>query len=248
MRKEDVVQEVSLLGFPYARIVSRQVTREDAERLKQRYQYIHIYSFTKEDLPEFTARVQKTPIFDLSEHAEGLFGKFNDTCKKHIRRADRNPDLKLVALDTDGAASYALYARIKSQEGAYPDLKREFENCIFFNAYLKGEMIVTMSFYDNGEIIRAKHIASVRKEKSEDAKIVAQASRRLNWEVMQWGKAHGRTLFDLGGITDDPAKAGIREFKNSFGGHDVEAYIYRYTTPVFAVLKKTLPLIGKNIN
>lgn len=248
MRKEDVVQEVSLLGFPYARIVSRRITREDAECLKQQYHYIHIYSFEKEDLPGFTMRVQETPIFDLSEDLEGLFKKFNDTCKKHIRRGERNPDLALVALDTNVAASYALYARIKSQEGAYPDLKREFENCIFFNAYLRGEMIVTMSFYDNGEIIRAKHIASVRKEKSEDAKIVAQASRRLNWEVMQWGKAHGRAIFDLGGITDDPTKAGIREFKKSFGGNDVEAYIYRYTTPVFAVLKKALPLIGKNIN
>lgn len=248
MRKEDLVQELSFLGFPYARILSRRVTGEDAEQLKKKYHYIHIYSFEKENLPGFDVRVQKTPIFDLSENREGLFKKFNDTCKKHIRRGERNPDLKLVALDNDVAASYALYERIKSQEGARPDIKKEFENCIFFNAYLKGEMIVTMSFYDNGEIIRAKHIASVRKEKSEDAKIVAHASRRLNWEVMQWGNASGRKIFDLGGITDDPAKAGIREFKKSFGGDDVEVYIYRYTTPIFAFLKKALPLLGKNIN
>ena len=109
-------------------------------------------------------------------------------------------------------------------------------------------MIVTMSFYDNGEIIRAKHIASIRKEKAEDAKIVAHASRRLNWEVMKWGKSQGRKLFDLGGITDDPAKVGIREFKQSFGGDEVDVSIYRYATPLFALLKKTLPLLGKNIN
>ena len=109
-------------------------------------------------------------------------------------------------------------------------------------------MIVTMSFYDNGEIIRAKHIASVRKENVQDAKIVAQASRLLNWEVIKWGKSHGRKLFDLGGITNDPAKAGIRDFKRSFGGDETDIYMYRYTTRIFSFLKKILSAGGKNIN
>ncbi len=248
MRKQDLVQDLSFFGLGYARIVSMQITREEAEDLKKNYQYIHAYVFAKEYLPGFDMRVQRTPIFDLSQDLEVLFKKFNDTCKKHIRRGERNADLKLVALDGDITTSYALYKRVKSQEGVSPDLEREFESCIFFNAYLGSEMIVTMSFYDNGEIIRAKHIASIRKEKAEDAKIVAHASRRLNWEVMKWGKSQGRKLFDLGGITDDPAKVGIREFKQSFGGDEVDVSIYRYATPLFALLKKTLPLLGKNIN
>ncbi|MDP3770246.1 MAG: hypothetical protein Q8R40_04915 [bacterium] len=248
MRKEDLVQDLSFLGLKYARILSNRITKEDAENLKKKYQYIHIYSFEKKDLPGFDRRVQRTPIIDLSQDLEAIFKKFNDTCKKHIRRQERNLDLTLVMLDNDVCASYKLYKRIKSQEGARPDIKKEFENCIFFNAYMKGEMIVTMSFYDNGEIIRAKHIASLRKEMAEDAKIVAQATRGLNWEVMKWGKAHGKKIFDLGGITDDPTKAGIRDFKNSFGGNDTDIYMYRYTTPVFSFLRKALNLAGKNIN
>jgi len=196
MKKEDLLQDISFLGLPYARILSRHITREDVENLKKKYHYIHIYSFEKEHLPGFEMKIQKTPIFNLLDDEDAIFKKFNDTCKKHIRRAERNPDLTLMALDTNYDASYALYKRIKSQEGANPDIKKEFANCFFFNAYLGDEMIVTMSFYDNGEIIRAKHIASVRKEKAEDAKIVAHASRRLNWEVMKWGKANGRTMYD----------------------------------------------------
>ncbi len=248
MRKEDLVQDISFLGLRYARILSNRVTQEDAEGMKKRYHYVHIYSFEKENFSGFEIRVQRTPIFDLSQDVDAIFKKFNDTCKKHIRRGERNPDLKLAALDDDASASYELYARVKSQEGACPDIKKEFENCIFFNAYMRGEMIVTMSFYDNGEIIRAKHIASLRKEMVEDAKIVAQASRCLNWEVMKWGKAHGRKLFDLGGITDDPNKAGIRDFKQSFGGDEVDVYMYRYTAPRFATLKKIINLFGRNIN
>ena len=65
---------------------------------------------------------------------------------------------------------------------------------------------------------------------------------------MKWGKAQGRKVFDIGGITDDPSKKGIREFKQSFGGADADVYIYRYTDPMFALLKKALHVCGKNIN
>lgn len=248
MRKEDVVQTISLFGCVYARVLSTRVTPNEADDLKKKYAYTHIYSFAKENLSHFDMRIQRTLIFDLSQDLEAIFKKFNDTCKKHIRRGERTTDLTLKVLDGDFAGSYALYRRVKSQEGARPDIRKEFDRCIFFNAYLRGEMIVTMSFYDNGAIIRAKHIASVRKERAEDAKIVAYASRRLNWEVMKWGKAHGRSIFDLGGITDDPGKAGIREFKQSFGGDEVDIYMYRHMTPFFFLLKKILLLFGKNIN
>ncbi|MEK7083088.1 MAG: hypothetical protein AAB972_02860 [Patescibacteria group bacterium] len=248
MKREDVVQDLSFFGLKYARILSMRVTSAEAEDLKKIYQYIHMYSFAKENILDFDMRIQRTLIFDLSKDLEMIFKKFNDTCKKHIRRGERNTDLRFISLDNNFTASYALYRRVKSQEGAHPDLKREFDNCLFFNAYLRDEMIVTMSFYDNGEIIRAKHIASVRKERVEDAKIVAHASRGLNWEVMKWGKANGRKIFDLGGITNDSAKTGIREFKQSFGGEEVDIYMYRYATSSFSLIKKILPLLRKNIN
>lgn len=249
MRREDIIQELSCCGLRYARVLSHRVTPGDAEMLKKKFSYLHIYSYTREELPGFSMRAQKTPLFDLSESLEALFGRFNNTCKKHIRRGERNPDLALIAVDQNARESYALYTKAKQCEGVYPDLKREFDNCLLFNAYLKGRMIVTMSFYDNGEIIRAKHIASVRKDKDADQKIIAHASRRLNWEVIKWGKENGRKMFDLGGVTDDPTKVGIKEFKRSFGGVEREVYIYRYTTPVFKLLKRALNIIDKkNIN
>jgi len=192
--------------------------------------------------------VQRTPVFDLTEDLNTIFKRFNETCKKHIRRAERNTDLLIKACDTNAVASYKLYERVKRSEGAQPDIQEEFAGCLLFNAYLKGEMIVTMSFYDNSDIIRAKHIASIRKESGADPKIIAHASRRLNWEVIKWGKEKERTLFDLGGVTDDPAKSGIREFKESFGGDETDIFMYRYATPEFASLKKMLNESGKNIN
>lgn len=248
MRKEDMVQDISLSGFRYARMLTRHISPDEAEELKRRYDYVHIYSFSNKDLPGFEKKVQRTPVFDLTEDLDTIFKRFNDTCKKHIRRAERNADLFIKVCDDNAAASYVLYERVKRGEGAHPDIEQEFTNCLLFNAYLGGEMIVTMSFYDNGDIIRAKHIASVRKEAGVDPKIIAHASRRLNWEVIKWGKVNGRKIFDLGGVTDDPTKSGIREFKESFGGTETDIFMYRYTTPEFAALKKTLNMSGKNIN
>jgi len=247
MKDTDIIQKLSFWGFPYARVLSHEVNSKEAEEMKKHYAYIQIYSFTKQDLLGFTLRTQQTPVFDLSQDPEEIFCQFNSTCKKHIRRGERNGDLKIVALDDNIDESYALYKRIKIQEGAKPDLQREFKNCPLFNAYLDGQMIVTMSLYDNGEIIRAKHIASVRKEK-EYAKVVAQASRRITWEVIKWGHHSHKKMFDNGGITNDPAKAGIREFKQSFGGKEVEVYIYRYTTPIFSFLKKIVSAAGLEIH
>ena len=248
MRKEDIMQKLSYFGLPYARVLSRHITSAEAEKLKESYSYVHAYSFEKEHFTGFEMKVQRTPIFDLTQREEDIFKKFNHTCKNLIRRAERNERLHIVPLDSDIAGSYALYARVKRHEGTRPDLAKEFENCLLFNAYIDDKMIVTMSFYDNGDIIRSKHIASVRKENPDEAKIIGQASRLINWEVMKWGKANGRKILDFGGVTDDPTKAGIRDFKQSFGGKEVDIYMYRHVTPLFARVKAFVHIMGKNIN
>jgi lipid II:glycine glycyltransferase (peptidoglycan interpeptide bridge formation enzyme) len=75
------------------------------------------------------------------------------------------------------------------------------------------------------------------------------ASRALIWKVCKWGKAHGRSMLDLGGINyTDASKAGIREFKQSFGGIEVDIGIYRYATRLFLALKRGLTLFNKNIH
>jgi len=249
MRPGDLIQDMSAGGLKYVRILTGSISQSEAEELKKKYDYIHIYSYQNADLPGFKKSMQHTALIDLTKNPESIFSRFNDTAKKHIRRAERNPNLKLVPLDPDFKASYALYHKIKSEEGAKPDIEEDFKNCLFFNAYLNGNLIVTASFYDNGEYIRAKHIASLRKTMGEEAKIVAHATRALNWELCKWGAQLGRKFFDLAGLNlEDPAKRGIVEFKRSFGGDEADMYILRYETPEFSQLKKKLNEEGKNIN
>jgi lipid II:glycine glycyltransferase (peptidoglycan interpeptide bridge formation enzyme) len=247
MNKDDLIQDLSIYGLKYARILTARAKPEELEALKKKYSYIHIYCYSTFVYSGFTSRIQPTLLIDLSQDLDQIFGNFNANTRNHVRRAEKNNDLELKVLDTAADMSYKFYSRIKSMESAYPDLKREFSGCHLFNAYWTGNMIVTMSFYDNGSYIRSKHIASSRKLMGKDAKVVAHASRALIWEVCKWGKAHGRGMFDLGGINyTDASKAGIREFKRSFGGIEADVGIHRYATRLFLALKKGLNLFNKN--
>jgi hypothetical protein len=56
-------------------------------------------------------------------------------------------------------------------------------------------------------------------------------------------------MFDLGGINyTDASKAGIREFKRSFGGIETDVGIHRYATRLFLALKRGLNVFNKNID
>ncbi|TSC78281.1 MAG: hypothetical protein G01um101433_315 [Parcubacteria group bacterium Gr01-1014_33] len=249
MRQGDIVQKISIAGFSYARILTSGISLEEAEGLKKKFRYLHVYSYARAHILWCKERVQRTALIDLNQGVDDIFKKYSDTCKKHIRRGEKNADLKIVSEDKDSDASYRLYREVKKEEGAKPDIKKEFDNCLFFNAYYNGRMIVTMSFYDNGEYIRAKHTASLRREMGERAKVSAHASRMLIWEMCKWGKRNNRKFFDLAGLNlDDPSKKGIVEFKRSFGGDEMDIYMYRYATPAFSALKRVINLFGKNIN
>src|SRR5215475_4871557 len=249
MEKDDLIQDLSICGLKYARILTERAKPEELKALKKKYSYINVYCYSQFVCSGFRSRTQPTLLINLSQDLDQIFGNFNANTRNHVHRAEKNSDLELKVLDTDADRSYKFYSRIKSMEGAPPDLKREFFRCHLFNAYWKENMILTMSFYDNGSYIRSKHIASSRKLMGKDAKVVAHASRALTWEVCKWGKAHGRGLFDLGGINYmDASKAGIREFKQSFGGIEADVRIYRYATRLFLALKRGLNFFNKNIN
>src|SRR5262245_26541900 len=249
MEKDDLIQDLSICGLKYARILTERANPEELKVLKKKYSYINVYCYSPFVCSGFRSRIQPTLLIDLSQDLNQIFGNFNANTRNHVHRAEKNSDLELKVLDTAADPSYKFYSRIKNMDGAHPDLKREFSRCRLFNAYWKGNMIVTMSFYDNGSYIRSKHIASSRKLMAKDAKVVAHASRALTWEVCKWGKAHGRGIFDLGGINyTDASKAGIREFKRSFGGIEADVGIYSFATGLFLVLQRGLNLFNKNIN
>jgi len=249
MRRNDIIQDITVAGMRYARILTENLNNEEAEQLKRDYQHADVYCFGRPiDLPGFQRLKQLTYAINLTLGPDRIFANFHSTTRNQINKLSRNAYVTLKLLDPDEASSYDLYAEVKKADGANPDIREEFVNCIYANAYLRGSLFVTTTFYDNGVQLRLKHIASLRKSIGDDSKFVAHATRAIIWNLCGWASARGRTLLDLGGVNfTDPAKAGIVQFKESFGGDLIEVSIYRYDTCTFAEYRKQLNASGVNI-
>lgn len=242
-------QKNSFLGLRYIRLLIQKPDSEEIEKLKQKYSYIFIYSYEKPGFKDFKIRAQQSPIIDLSQSLDEIFAKFKKNTRNEIHKTEKIKELKFKNPDENFNYSYRFYRKIKRADGVKPDIKKEFKGCLFFNAYLNKKMIVSVSCYDNGEILRLKHIVSSRKEKNFDGRVAGYATRKIIWEIIKYGKENNYEKMDLAGVNfEDPSKKGITEFKMSFGGEIKDIYICRYETKIFLLLKKILNFLGKNIN
>lgn len=237
-------QRNSFLGLRYIRALVEKPDYAEIEKLKNEYEYIFIYSYEKPDLKDFKIKPQPSPIIDLSKGPDEIFKNFKKNTRNEIRKAEKIRELKFKNLDNDFNGSYRFYRKIKGTDGVKPDIKGEFKGCLFFNAYLNGKMVVSVTCYDNGKILRLKHIVSSRKEKDFDSKIAGYATRNIVWEICKYGTKNNYKILDLAGAT----KEGITKFKQSFGGEEKTVYICRYETKLFSRIKKIVNFFGKNIN
>jgi len=114
-----------------------------------------------------------------------------------------------------------------------------------FSAEYRGQEISGISLIEDKPNIKTITIYSKRvvTEDKETYKIIAQATRRIVWEICLWAKKEGFRLFDLGSINlDDPVKAGVTEFKLSFGGEVIPEYTFIYKSIHFAFFENLVSI------
>ncbi len=178
-----------------------------------------------------TVRTKKTALIDVSQGADNAFLAFNDTARNEIRRTERDTQIIIehhdnAALDTE---LYILYSNFQKARGAIPMPRRLFKNLAAITTRTNGSIISAITFYPSTPIVRVRSIFSARHEAKEQRAFVGMATRRLVWELCQWAAKNERTAVDLAGINlTDPAKAGITQFKLSFGSVISDEYTYVY--------------------
>lgn len=242
-------QILSLFGLKYIRLILDEINPQEIDSLKNNYDYIVIYVYKKPSINGFDIKEQIISIIDLSQNSEEIFKKFKKNTRNEIHKTEKIKELRFKNLDDGFAGSYNFYKKIKKQDRATPNIKEEFKNCLFFNAYIGNKMIVSVSVYDTGQVLRLKHIVSSRKEKKFDSRIAGYATRKIIWEIIKYGNSHKYKKLDMAGVNlTDPSKKGIAEFKQSFNGEIITNYICRYETKKFKFFKKILNLFGRNIN
>jgi len=229
------MMEAALDGMRYVRALYPEADPIVAGRLRESYEYAQIYSYVDVgELDGFTRDYRQTPLIDLERTEAEVFAAFKKNTRYEIRRALATGELEIRSDDPDGEGSYAFYADTKRTDGVDPDLAVEFDQCRIMNAYVNGELSVTSSWYDSGEVLRLKHLASRRKQEGTDHRLIGHATRLLVWTACQTGITDHRTYVDLGGINqEDESKAGVARFKKSFGPEIVTVTYYRSCSVAF---------------
>lgn len=231
--------------FTYARVILddellRRLIREQA------YSYVVGISHHVFDAgPNVSVRHKKTITIYLEKPIEELFRSFNDTARNEIRRAERMEELTFTMNDGNWNEVYAIYkAHRKARE--LPKHPLSFlQFALLFNAYWKGQLISTITCYDAKPYLRIQNIFSyIAESDKETRRITGYATRRLVYEICKFGSKNGYVLLDMASVNvTNPEKAGITQFKSSFGGEIVDEYTYTYkgsTARLFGNLRKII--------
>src|SRR5215475_5117355 len=95
METDDLIQDLSIGGLKYARILTESATPEELQAFTKQYSYVNIYCYSPFVCSGFRSRIQPTLLIDLSQDLHKIFGHFIANTRNHIRRAEKNSDLEL---------------------------------------------------------------------------------------------------------------------------------------------------------
>ena len=241
----------SLQGRPFVRLYV--VTADDVDALvepvRAGVEYVFAYSLHDlGDVPGFSRQQKWTQLLRLDRSPTELLASLKKNTRYEINRTYRDEGTKIVVDDSERAESYRFYKEVKEADGVIPDIAEDFTSVRWLNAY-QGEQIITSTcWFDSGDVLRAKHIVSTRKQENGNAALVGRLTRRLFWEACLLGLDSGYRYVDLGGLDpDDPDKRGVTAFKQSFGGEMVKIFVYRYATPYWRELSQRELTAGRMV-
>jgi hypothetical protein len=174
---------------------------------------------------------------DLAPPAEAIAARFEESCRRQVRRAARDDGLRyeLVAQPAARLEEFAaFYDEFARQKGLWPADRHWLEQAVEARQLTlscvssEGERLVWHAHLTAGRIAQLAHSASLyRSLNAEQRTLIARANRWLHWQDLLAFKAGGALHYDWGGMFADesaPERAGINRFKRTFGGAPVLAY------------------------
>ncbi len=201
---------------------------------------------------DIVVKHKKTINIYLGGAFEDVFKRFNDTARNEVRRTFSMSELSFTMNDGNYAAVYPLYRAFRIAKKLELRPLTFLTPCLLVSAYLKGELISAITCYDVFPYLRIQNIFSKLDTGDKDVRrLTGYATRRLIYELCKYGNEHGHILLDMASANfTDLTKAGITQFKGSFGGKVEDEYTYTYRSPFIQFLsnirrsnlRKRLPL------
>jgi hypothetical protein len=178
----------------------------------------------------------ETLLFDLTRDIEGLFREANRTNRNQVRKAERLRDRVEVRRNDatacrDFITVYNCLVAVKKHTEKISEERlgalKPFSD--IFVLYFDGRPISGHVMIRDEALGRAGclYSASTRFSGEDTPLRVASLNRWLHWYEVRLYKSEGLRIYDFGGIgMDTPERAGIAEFKLSFGGTRVLEHDY----------------------
>jgi hypothetical protein len=182
-------------------------------------------------MPRGTSRFYaRTILIDLRESEEALLASFHATCRRHIKALAKH-DLScrpITDVSLAGRLDKLTYETMARTGGWYESMN--WEEIIRYGTHepekakllgvfrhdREGEeaLVGYVMGYRHGDIVEYAFAGSTRELK-------VPLLYAPTWELMRWGRRHGATSFDFGGVSselsaDAGATAGIGDFKRYF--------------------------------
>jgi hypothetical protein len=194
-----------------------------------------VYRYHPAPLPDARTALQHSLRTDLTAPPDTILATFDETCRRHVRRAARQDGLQHEVFDAGALDEFiAFYDEFARQKGLWladrhwlgraAAARQLALSCVSRD----GERLVWHAHLRAGHTVQLAHSASLyRSLSSERRSLVARANRWLHWRDMLDFKAAGARCYDWGGMFEDestPERAGINHFKRTFGGTPLLAY------------------------
>ncbi len=189
-----------------------------------------IFSYTDNKLNSLKKKSGITSIILLNQSLEAIWEAFR---KKYIRKQIMKGEAKGIEVKID--YNYDDFLRLYYKFRDVKELAREYKSILILNgflvsAYYDNKMVAAGLFIADGVNMRAWVLVSDRFDQSGAMKdLVGQANRMVIWKAIQYAHKNNFKSFDLGGLnkkTNFVSEKHLNEFKEAFGGKQVESFYY----------------------
>lgn len=188
-------------------------------------------------LPTMRVKHKKTINIYLDGSLDAILPRFSDTARNEVQRTMRMPEFSFRIEKGISKELYDFYCIFQKAKNLEVRPRAFLEGALPFVAYYNGEFISAVTVYDVSPYLRVQSIFSRVGGNKDTRRIAGYAARRLIYEICTYGNERYYTLLDLASANfSDPAKAGITQFKSSFGGRVEDEYIYTYRSPLVRVV------------
>lgn len=192
-------------------------------------------------------------VSNLAVAEDTILAGFNKDCRYKIRRAATKDELHIefIVEPKKRLDSFCQFYESFAQQKALGPLSRQWlvsaceaRQLILTVASQNGEALVWHAYLIVQKTARLQYSSShFRNKGGAHRALVGRANRWLHWKAMLRFKEMGIERYDWGGLFEDasvPERAGINEFKKSFGGQHERTY--NCTVPVTIRGRIWLPL------